>query len=58
MQRTRQVLANDIAGLERKISILDKIAFSSDQECKRTEQQLQELRDKKDRLEKFIANIY
>jgi hypothetical protein len=38
MQRTRQVLANDIAWLERKISILDNIAFSSEQECKRTEQ--------------------
>ncbi len=38
MQRTRQMLANDIAGLERKISILDKTAFSCEQECKRTEQ--------------------
>jgi hypothetical protein len=38
MQRTRQMLANDIAGLERKISILDKTAFSCEQECNRTEQ--------------------
>jgi transposase len=35
MQRTIQRLANDIRALERKISLLDKIAFSSEQECKR-----------------------
>ena len=43
MQCTIQRLANDIRALERKISILDATAFSSEQECKRTEQQIQEL---------------
>ena len=57
MQRTVQRLANDIRALEYKISILDATAFISEQECRRKEQQLQELTDKKDRLEKFIANI-
>jgi hypothetical protein len=57
MQRTRQGLVNDITGLERKISILDKIAFSSELECKRKEQQVQELIAQKDRIEKLIANI-
>ncbi len=57
MQRTIQRLANDVVALEHKISLLDKTAFSSEQECKRTEQQVQELADKKDRLEKLIANI-
>ena len=57
MQRTRQGLANEIAALERKISVLDKTAFSSEQDCRRTEQQVQELTTKKDRLEKLIANI-
>jgi hypothetical protein len=57
IQYTRQSLVNDITALELKISILDKIAFSSEQDCKRTEQQVQELADKKDRIEKLIANI-
>jgi hypothetical protein len=57
MQRTIQRLANDIAGLEYKISILDKIAFSSEQDCKRKEQQVQELTDQKNRLERLIVNI-
>jgi DNA-binding protein YbaB len=57
MQRTIQRLANDIAAREYKISILDKIVFSCEQDCKRTEQQLQELTAQKDRLEKLIANI-
>jgi DNA-binding CsgD family transcriptional regulator len=57
MQRTIQRLANDIRALERKISILDKIAFSCEQDCKRKELAIQELNDKKDRLEKLIANI-
>jgi hypothetical protein len=48
---------NDIEGRKNKISILDNIAFSSEQECKRTEQRVQELGNKKDRLEKLIANI-
>jgi predicted transcriptional regulator len=43
--------------LERKISLLDRIAFSCEQERMRTEQRVQELIDKKDRLEKLIANI-
>jgi F0F1-type ATP synthase gamma subunit len=50
-------LVNDIEAGKNKISILDKIALSSEQECKRTEQQVQELTAKKDRLEKLIANI-
>jgi hypothetical protein len=33
--------------LEHKISILDKIEISSEQECKRKEQQVQELIDKR-----------
>ena len=57
MQYTRQCLSNDIDTLNYKISILDKTAFSSEQECKRTEQRVQELTDKKDKLEKLIANI-
>jgi len=40
-----------------KISILDKIVLSCELECKRTEQRVQELSDKKDRIEKLIANI-
>src|SRR5215212_315463 len=57
MQLTGQHLSNHITVLERKISILDTTAFSSEQECKRTGQQLQELTAKKDRVEKWIANI-
>jgi hypothetical protein len=57
LQCIRHYLSNDIKPLEHKISILDKIAFSSEQECKRTEQQLQELTAQKDLLEKLIANI-
>jgi hypothetical protein len=57
LQYTRQALVNDIETRKYKISILDKIAFSSEQECKRTEQRVRELADKKDRLQKLIANI-
>ena len=57
MQRTVQRLANDIIALERKISVLDKIAFSSEQDCKRIEQQLQQLIDKKNRIKKLIATM-
>ncbi len=57
MQHTIQRLANDISALEHKISILDRIAFASEQECKRTEQRVQDLTTQKDRLEKMIANI-
>jgi septal ring factor EnvC (AmiA/AmiB activator) len=57
MQRTVQLSVNDIGALELKISILDKTAFSSEQECKRKEQELQEHTAQKDGLEKLIANI-
>jgi predicted transcriptional regulator len=57
MQRTIQHLSNDIHALEYKISLLDKTAFSSEQECRRIKQELCELIDKKDRIEKLIANI-
>jgi hypothetical protein len=57
MQRTIQRFENDIEARKNKISILDKIAFSSEQECKSKEQELQELAAQKDRLEKWIANI-
>jgi hypothetical protein len=57
MQHTIQRLANDIEARKNKLSILDKIAFSSEQECRRKEQQVQELIDQKNRIEKLIANI-
>jgi hypothetical protein len=57
LQYTIQGLQRYVDALERKISILDKTAFSCEQDCKRTEQQLQELIDKKDRIEKLITNI-
>ena len=56
MQCTIQRLVTDIRALEYKISILDKIALSSEQECKRIEQRVQELTAQKDRIEKWIAN--
>ena len=40
MQRTVQRLENDSHALEYKISILDKTAFSSEQECRRIKQEL------------------
>ena len=43
MQCTLQRLANNIMALEYKISILDKTAFSCEQDCKIKEQQIQEL---------------
>jgi transposase/DNA-binding protein YbaB len=57
MQRTIQRLANDIAAKEYKISILDKIAISSEQECRRKHQEIQDLTAQKNRLERLIANI-
>jgi hypothetical protein len=57
MQCTIRRLANDIEERKTKISILDKIAFSSEQYCKREELAIQELSDKKNRLEKWITNI-
>jgi hypothetical protein len=57
MQRTIQRLENEIEVRKNKISILDKITLSIELEHGRKEQQVQELTDKKDRLEKLIANI-
>jgi hypothetical protein len=57
MQRTRQGLASDIAAKEYKISLLDKTAFSIEQDCRRKELAIHELVAQKDRLEKLIANV-
>ena len=53
MKYTIQRLANDIEERKNKISLLDKIALSSEQECKRTEQIAQELTAQKYRIEKM-----
>jgi hypothetical protein len=52
MQRIRQGLVNDIEERKNKISLLDKIAFTSEQEYKRIEQRVQDLTAQKNRLEK------
>src|ERR687896_249069 len=57
MQQTVERLANDIEALELKISILDKIAFSYEQECRRKHQEIQDITAQKNRLEKWITNI-
>ncbi|HEX5979041.1 MAG TPA: hypothetical protein VFY68_17290 [Nitrososphaeraceae archaeon] len=57
MQRTIQRLANDIAAREYKISILDKTAFSIEQDCRRKHQEIQELIAQKNRIERLIANL-
>ncbi|HET6799191.1 MAG TPA: hypothetical protein VFH25_01395 [Nitrososphaeraceae archaeon] len=57
MQHTLQRLAKDIRALDYKISILDKSAFSCEQDCKRTEQRVQEITALKDRIEKLITNV-
>jgi hypothetical protein len=57
MQRTIQGLANDIEERKKKISLLDNIIFSSEQDCERKEQRVQELIDQKNRIEKLIENI-
>jgi hypothetical protein len=57
MQHTIQRLANDIAALEYKISILDKTAFSIEQDCRRKHQEIQELIAQKDGIERLIANL-
>src|SRR5215213_11957748 len=57
MQRTIQGLANEVEARKNKISILDKIAFASEQDCRRKHQEIQELIAQKDRIEKFIVNI-
>jgi hypothetical protein len=56
MQCTRQGLVNDIEARKNKISLLDKVVFSFEQECRETEQRVQEL-DKRERIEKLIANV-
>ncbi len=43
--------------MEYKISILDRIAFNSEQECRRKHQEIRELTIQKDGLETLIANI-
>jgi hypothetical protein len=57
LQHIRQRLVNEIEDLKYKLSVLDKTAFSSEQKYKRIKQQVQELIDKKNRIEKLIANI-
>ena len=57
MQLTIQRLGSDIAAKKYKISILDATAFSFEQECRRKEQQIQELTAEKDRIENLIAHI-
>jgi hypothetical protein len=57
MQYTMQHLSNQIVGSRYKISLLDKTAFSCEQECWRKEQEIRELSDKKDGMEKLIADI-
>ena len=49
-QRIRQWLINHIDALKYRISLFNKTSFSSEQDCKRTEQQ--ELSAQKNRLEK------
>ena len=50
-------MLKNIEALKYKISILDKTAFACEQDSKRTKQQLHELVDKKNRMEKLIANV-
>ncbi|MDQ3970137.1 MAG: hypothetical protein M3227_00420 [Thermoproteota archaeon] len=57
MQHTIQRMENDIGYRKNKISILDQNAFSIELDCRRKEQQVQELTAKKDRIEDLIANI-
>jgi hypothetical protein len=57
LQYTRQHLMDDIEARKNKISILDATTFIFEQECRRKEQQIQELTAEMDRIEKFIANI-
>ena len=54
MQHTRQYLSNDIQAMKNKISILDATAFSCEHDCRRKEQQVQELIEQKERLEKLM----
>jgi septal ring factor EnvC (AmiA/AmiB activator) len=57
MQHTIQRLASDIAVLQCKISLLDKTAFSIEQDCRRKRQEIHELIAQKDRMERLIANL-
>jgi hypothetical protein len=57
MQSTIQRLTNDIEERKNKIPLLDKIAFSSEQDCRRKHQEIQELVAQKDRIERLIANL-
>jgi predicted HTH domain antitoxin len=57
LQNTVEGLLQNIEALKYKISILDNIIFSSEQDCKRTEQKVQELTAQKNMLEKLIADI-
>jgi hypothetical protein len=50
-------LINHIDALKYRISLLDKATFSSEQDCRRTEQQLQVLTAQKYRIERLIANL-
>ncbi len=56
-QHTIQRLASEIAVLQCKISLLDKTAFSIEQDCRRKHQEMQELVAQKERIERLIANI-
>jgi hypothetical protein len=57
MQHTRQQLVNDIEARKNKIIVLDKTAFSIEQDCRRKHQEIQELIAQKDRIERLIANL-
>jgi hypothetical protein len=57
MQRTIQRLADHVATLEHKISLLYKTAFSIEQDCRRKHQEIQELIAQKDGIERLIANL-
>jgi DNA-binding CsgD family transcriptional regulator len=56
-QRTIEHLSNDMHALEYKISILDRIAFSIEQDSRGKHQEIQELIAQKNRLEKWIAKV-
>ena len=58
MQHTVQRLQNDIEDRKNKISLIEKIAFSCKQECRRTEQQVQELTAQTERLGKIRCKYF
>ena len=43
LQYAKQVLVNDIQALKYKISLLNKTPFTSEQDCKKTEQRVKNL---------------